>query len=1046
MDVAVGSTKFDLYLELEERPQGFIGRFLYSTDLFDAETILRMIGHLITIIQSALDNPDRILERLDLLTSLELSQFNSWNDTARAIRDVSLNALFEAQVRSTPDATAVESSAWTCSYRELEARATQIGHSLRRLGVSNGDLVAVYVDRSIDLIAAYLGVLKAGAAYMPLDGRQPSSRLNDCLDQASATFLLTEARFLTCFVQPIMPVLLLDQVTDVHTDASPLPAQSGSDRLAYVICTSGTSGKPKAVEITHRALVNVLTAMGKSLDFTSNDSLLAITTVTFDIAALEIFLPLLSGGRVLLADYEATVDPHRLAEVIGQTRPTVMQGTPSTWQMLVDTGWCGLEGLKILVGGEMLPRGLADALLHLAAGVWNVYGPTEATIWSTIHQVQRDNRAVPIGRPIANTTVFVVDSHGNQVPIGVQGELCLGGLGVARGYRGQDALTAQRFQKLAPAVFGECVYRTGDIVRWRSDGELEWLGRSDDQVKIRGHRVEPGEVEAILAAIPGVRNVAVVAVAGSTDTVQLVAHFVGAGTDIAALQIEAVRRLPPYLRPSRFLVHDFLPLNTNGKIDRKQLSSLSLFKHCAPVKERSVFTKTEGRLVEIWKELLGQQEIDTTTDFFALGGHSLLAIRLLGMVEQNFGRRVSFATFLQSPTVTSLADLVNKGPAGLGGAAVTSVPKTIRLNVSQALTLRRLRPARGASKGVVLGMPSFLGHAGGVGVIAANALQDYDIWTFAIETAGSELTRDYYWLDCARIIADRLIAHNGLKPNAILGFSLGGYIGWLVDRVVVAAGGGTTPLINFDGGVLHIHAKEHQKRIASLLPGLEALTGARMLLLHRRRPGKFLIAESSMAEWAKIDIHPETLTYSTLDHLDVILPQAIHASGDALAAFVEGGHFVGAPADAVNFETIGGVLFRLLVDSDPPSIAKIRCYVEGMPLPTDGTVRVVLLFLLIASGEFEIARDYAGRMVADQPDHRAAIYAQVALLSEAGRHGQASALADAWCSNNVSDLAMRQPLYRARLQPMRWNAIEAMMVGSDASLDAALRLGHAAKQ
>jgi amino acid adenylation domain-containing protein len=444
MDVPVGSAKFDLYLELDERPEGLIGRFLYSTDLFKPSTIQRMIGHWCTLIEAAVADPDCALENLQMLTLAEKDQIARWNDTAQAVPDTPLNVLFETRARCMPAAVAVASVERTCTYGDLNRQADDIAGWLCRAGVKPGVLVAVCLERSVDMIAALLATLKAGAAYMPIDPTLPSARLADCLREGAVTVLLTRANLLA-ELPHVVNVLLLDDLAGTEADSAPLPPPSQPDDLAYVLCTSGTTGRPKAVEITHRAVVNLLTAMQHSPGFGVADSLLAVTTASFDIAALEFFLPLLSGGRVILADRETAADPFRLAERIHQMQPTVMQATPSTWRALVDAGWPGLPGLKILVGGEALPRDLADALLCRADSVWNMYGPTETTIWSTVHRVQAGNGIVPIGRPIANTVAFVLDPYGNQVPVGVSGELYLGGAGIARGYRLQNALTLQRF-------------------------------------------------------------------------------------------------------------------------------------------------------------------------------------------------------------------------------------------------------------------------------------------------------------------------------------------------------------------------------------------------------------------------------------------------------------------------------------------------------------------------------------------------------------------------------------------------------------------------
>ena len=1039
MDVPVGSAKFDLYLELDERPEGLIGRFLYSTDLFEPSTIQGMIGHWCSLIEAAVADPACALESLQLLTPDETARMAGWNDTAQAVPDTSLDALFETQARCTPDALAVVSAERSYTYRDLDHQVARMAAWLRRAGVRPGMLVGVCVERSVDMIAALLATLKAGAVYMPLDPALPTARLASFLDEGAVTILLTRSHLLAELPR-LASVLLLDDLADAEVDSAPLPPQSAPDDLAYVLCTSGTTGRPKAVEITHRAVVNLLMAMQHEPGFTAADSLLAITTVSFDIAALELFLPLVSGGRVILADRDTAADPFRLAEQIRQMRPTVMQATPSAWRALIDAGWAGSPGLTILAGGEALPRDLADALLDRADRVWNMYGPTETTIWSTAHRVQAGDGAVPIGRPIANTAAFVLDSCGHQLPVGVPGELYIGGVGVARGYRNQNALTLERFSRPA-ATRGQRVYRTGDIVRLRSDGTLDWVGRNDDQTKIRGHRVELSEVEAALTALPGVRNAAVVTHSGAGGFVQLVAHVVAPSLETKTLRTELTRRLPDYMVPTSFVFHDALPLSPNGKLDRKRLPAPDQ----PPSGETEPRTETERRLAHIWKDILGLDEIELDADFFALGGHSLLAIRLLVAIEAEFGCRVSVLTLYQSPTIETLAAVVEARDAGgqvtpTGGLAPVAEAYSSAFDARDATKLRLVRRARGVSRGIVLGMPSYGGHATEIGVIAANALEDYDIWTFSVDTNGRKLLEDEAWLACAQEIADRLMAKDGLSPRAIIGFSLGGFMAWLVERLVVAAGGKPTPIINFDGSAWHVEKEELQGRIKHLVPPIRFSERPRMLLLHRQPPGKFELAGRADTQWTRAGANFKTLSYRTLNHLDVVLPAAIAASRGALGAFIETGRVGLAPdPNGLRFDTIGGTLFQFLDGSVRPDAEAVRILAEGPTLPRDGTARLALLFLAAVTGDAGMALMLARRMTIEEPDHRAATYLQVALLSQLERTEEALAVAESWCRIDPSDHAMLARAHGPRRRTAPWGSVEGLVIGSDESLDFAIR-------
>jgi amino acid adenylation domain-containing protein len=430
--------------------------------------------------------------------------------------------------------------------------------------------------------------------------------------------------------------------------------------LAYVLYTSGSTGRPKGVQISHRAVVNFLTSMRRQPGLGAEDVLLAVTTLAFDIAALEIFLPLTTGARVVIAGREVTGDGRRLARLVAESRATVMQATPATWRMLLDAGWEGSRRLKVLCGGEALPPDLAERLLPRCAELWNLFGPTETTIWSTLWQV-RPGQPIAIGRPIANTQAYVLDREMQPVPLGVPGELYLGGDGLARGYLNRPELTAARF---VPDPFhpesGARLYRTGDQVRYRTDGNIEFLGRLDHQVKVRGFRIELGEIEAGLSRHPQVRDRVVVAREEGGANKRLVAYVVpGAGPVPAADDLRAFlgKRLPPYMVPSAFVMLDTLPMTANGKVDRKALPAPPTSPAAGYTAPR---TPVEEKLAAIWAQALGVPRIGVHDDFFALGGHSLLGGRVFAEIERTFGKRLPLATLFQGGTVERLAKLLHE--------------------------------------------------------------------------------------------------------------------------------------------------------------------------------------------------------------------------------------------------------------------------------------------------------------------------------------------------------------------------------------------------
>ncbi|MGA7266042.1 MAG: amino acid adenylation domain-containing protein [Stellaceae bacterium] len=670
MEVTVGTAKFDLYLELDERPEGIIGRFLYSTDLFDAATIRRMIGHWTRLLESVTATPDRTLADLPLLGKRELRQLLvEWSDTHRDYRSITLQEWFTSQARRTPDAIAVAfgESAWT--YRELDCRAEQLAARLGAAGVRRETLVGICAERSPDMMAGLLAILKAEGAYLPCDPELPPARLAFILDDAKPAVLLTQRKLAPRLASSDARLLFLEDGGEVTEAAPRADPGAGIESLAYVLYTSGSTGKPKGVEVPHRALINLLASMQREPGFGADDALLAVTTFSFDIAALELFLPLVSGGKVILSSREEAADPVRLAALIRRSRCTAMQATPSAWRSLIEAGWSGEPGLKILCGGEALPPDLAEELLTRGASLWNMYGPTETTIWSALHRVQGVGAPVPIGRPIANTRMYILDSRGNPVPIGVAGELHIAGEGLARGYRNHADLTSERFVT-RDQLPGERLYRTGDIARILDDGLIEYLGRTDAQVKIRGFRVGLAEIEAALESFIDIAAAAVKPWPHAVGERNLVAYVVVSGATVpqtAELRQRLEEILPSYMVPSRIVHLPALPLTPNGKVDRNRLPEPPA--DAPPVGLVAPLGEHEQRLAKIWQELLGIAAIGRHDDFFGLGGYSLLASKLLRRIETVFGTMLAMWQVYHASTLAQMAAVLTdieppSGPTG----------------------------------------------------------------------------------------------------------------------------------------------------------------------------------------------------------------------------------------------------------------------------------------------------------------------------------------------------------------------------------------------
>ena len=593
-----------------------------------------------------------------------------WNNTQAdfpAARCV--HQLIEAQAVRTPGRVAVVCEGDSLTYAELNRRADLLAAYLRPRGVKAGVLVGVMVERSLEMIIALLGVMKSGGAYLPIDPAYPAGRVSFVLGDAGVPLLLTQERLTGNLPVGPAEVVCLDRDWDSLIGGSggntPPSALVTADDLAYLIYTSGSTGQPKGVEIPHRAVVNLLCAMQKQPGLTADDTFVAVTTVSFDIAALELFLPLCVGAKLIIASRATASNGALLLKQLLDSGANVLQGTPITFRLLIEAGWSGQPAMKVLCGGEALPRELADQILARSTALWNMYGPTETTVWSSAMQVQPGDGPVPIGGPIDNTEFYVLDAAGQLAPIGVAGELHIGGAGLARGYFNRPALTAEKFS--FHALDGKRpvrLYKTGDLVRCRADGSLEFLGRLDNQVKLRGFRIELGEIEAELRAHPGVDQCIVVARADQAGDKRLVAYLVPLGQH-GTLGAEQWReflkeKLPDYMVPAAFVILEKLPLTPNGKIDRMALPSLASSRGRLAAGYVAPSTPTEEALAQIWCRVLGLQQIGVHDDFFGLGGHSLLAMRLIAEVQNLIGREFSVASFFADPTIEKMARVLQE--------------------------------------------------------------------------------------------------------------------------------------------------------------------------------------------------------------------------------------------------------------------------------------------------------------------------------------------------------------------------------------------------
>ncbi|MBN8579020.1 MAG: amino acid adenylation domain-containing protein [Anaerolineae bacterium] len=682
--------QFDLTMMMAESDDGLAAALQYNTDLFDSETIQRMLEHFSNLLQGIVSDPLKPISSYSLLSDLEREQILfEWNETQTDYpRELCIHDLFQEQVKRIPNAVAVQFEDQSLTYKELNKRSDELSKILIGQGVKPGVLVGIYVKRSLDMLVALLGVLKAGGAYLPLDPSFPSERLAFMLADSGASFILTQTSIQSTMPEHKAQVICLDALEQVALERKKKKEAKPND-LAYVIYTSGSTGKPKGVQIHHQAVVNFLCSMRQNLKINAADTLLAVTTLSFDIAVLELLLPLTVGARVMIASSEIVADGTLLADALTQSNATVMQATPASWRSLLEAGWKGKPDLKILCGGEALVSDLSERLLERGAELWNLYGPTETTIWSTLYQVTSNeahgiSNTIPIGRPIANTQIYILDSELQPVPVGVIGDLYIGGDGVSRGYLNRPELTAERFIPNPFDVFST-IYKTGDIARYLPDGNIEFFGRSDQQVKVRGFRIETGEIEVRLASHPSVRQAVVGVWKEKSSDASLVAWIVPASAESEAearqLREHLRQALPEYMVPSTFVSIESLPLTPNGKVDRKALPQPTQARPDLRLPYVTPRTSLEKELALICAEVLGLETsnghfaVGVHDNFFDLGGHSLLGTRLVFKLREKYkleSAHLPLRALFEQPTVANLARIIDVAIKGEGEVVYAS--------------------------------------------------------------------------------------------------------------------------------------------------------------------------------------------------------------------------------------------------------------------------------------------------------------------------------------------------------------------------------------
>ncbi|GAB2588097.1 non-ribosomal peptide synthetase [Spirosoma areae] len=788
----------------------------YNTHLFREDTIDRIMTEFENLLRAVAADPTLLIDDIPLTDSRQQTRkLQQWNDTkADYPKNSPLHELLAQTATLYPDKTALDftnpaASKQSLNYQALHRKANQLAHVIRQhiaeATAGRQPIVGVVLERSPELIITLLAILKAGAAYVPIDPEYPHDRIQFMLTDSAADVLITSRKFAGRLIHTSTEILLDAALADLDAYSAEAPnvAVSGSD-LAYILYTSGSTGQPKGVLIEHRNLVNLLYSMIAWPGITSDDALLAVTTISFDIAGLELFLPLLVGARLVLADAETAKDGRALLRAIPAWQVTMIQATPVTYKMMLAAGWEQPLDLKILCCGEPLSKDLAQKIIARCGSLWNMYGPTETTIYSTGRQILATDEIITIGRPIQNTQVYILDEHLNPLPEGIVGEIYLAGDGVARGYLNRPDLNQEKF---VPNPFDSSrrtkMYRTGDLGKFMADGEIHCLGRADQQVKVRGYRIEPGEIEYALAKQETIRDAVVMAREDYPGDQRLVAYVVTNGPladDAFMRQVPGWRTklqdtLPAYMVPTDFVSLPELPVTPNGKIDRKALPKPNARPSATNDQVAGPVTESEKLIMTIWHDVLNVKTIGIDDDFFELGGHSMIAVQMMTRLEKETGRRLPVSTLLTYPTIRQLAQLLQAD--------------------KQPASWKSLVPIKPEGNKV----PIYIIHGIGLNLLNFSSLvsnMDSEQPIYGLQAKGLDGLDEPLdnMEDIAAFYLTEVLEQNPAGPYAIAGYSFGGYVALEMARQLKAMGKEVKMLAMFDTNAQE--SEEHQ----TLLPWL----------------------------------------------------------------------------------------------------------------------------------------------------------------------------------------------------------------------------------
>jgi amino acid adenylation domain-containing protein len=661
LEIDTGKSQFDLSLYMWEWDDYLDGYFEFNTDLYNRKKIERLSGHFYLLLKEIVDNPDIPIDLLMFISDEEKQKLiYKFNNTHREYPlDKTIIELFEENRRKNPYRIAVEFDNIRLNYNDLNERANRLANYLRLKNLRPGDLIGISTDRSHLMVIAIIAGLKCGAAYVPLDPSYPHNRLKYMTENAALFLIITHSKYISTFHD------FTGTIVDIHRDEQEIDEQPAhfekiyfsSDSIAYVIYTSGSTGRPKGVKIRHSSVVNFLCSMREYPGINSKDILLSVTSLSFDISVLELFLPLITGAKLVLVDKDTAGDGQKLLETLKLSKATIMQATPSTWKIMLDAGWNEKIKLKILCGGETLIPNLAEQLMKRGKELWNMYGPTETTIWSSIKKISSE-KEITLGSPLANTQLYVLDKNRQLLPDRVPGELYIGGAGLSAGYLNNPELTEERFVYNPFNTGSKKIYKTGDIVCYKENGELEFLRRTDDQVKLRGFRIELGEIESALISHKLIKEAAALIKESRPGDVRLFAFVVplkNGKLKIEKLKNDLRQKLPEYMIPSSIFELEKLPLTLNGKVNKKVLKIPDPSKLGSKSEQFEPRNETEKELAYIWQNVLGLNNVGIKDDFFALGGHSLLAAILFNNINRKFNANLPLALLFNSPTIEGIA-------------------------------------------------------------------------------------------------------------------------------------------------------------------------------------------------------------------------------------------------------------------------------------------------------------------------------------------------------------------------------------------------------